>query len=211
MSEDDAIARLHQILAQPAFQVSDNRPFWEQLLAPLFTALGDLLAQLVQLVQDSLSGREGWYGSGVLLISVVLVALGLGYLARSVRLAVTRETRLRARDLAERRDHSDQLWRTAEQLAATGRLDEAARYVYLSALYALDERALLHVETSLTNREHARRLRAEHPRLGELFSDLVQRYERVRYGRFGLTVGAFDELRRLGAAAREAALAGAVA
>jgi hypothetical protein len=212
MGEDDAIARLHQILAQPEYQVSNApRPFWEQLLAPLVTAIGDLLVQLVQLIQDSLSGREGWYGSGVLLASVILVALGLGYLVRSVRLAITRETRLRTRDLAERRDRSDELWRTAEQLASAGRLDEAARCVYLSALYALDERALLHVELGLTNREHARRLRAEHPRLDELFSDLVQHYDRVRYGHFDLTSGAFDELRRLGSAAREAALGGATA
>ena len=46
---------------------------------------------------------------------------------------------------------------------------------------------------------------------GELFSDLVQRYDRVRYGHFDLTTGAFDELRRLGSAAREAALGGAAA
>ena len=208
MTEDDALARLHEILARPEFQTANTRPIWDQLLAPVINSVLDLLGQLLQVVQSSLSGREGWYGGGVLLVCVVLLGLGLGYIVRGVRLTVTRESRVRAASLAERRDRSDALWRRAEQLAAAGQLDEAAHLVYLSALYALDERALLHVERSLTNREHARRLGAEHPRLGALFGQLVERYDRLRYGHFAVEPPAFDELRRLGAAARQAAFSG---
>ena len=77
-----------------------------------------------------------------------------------MRLSVHHESRARLQSLAERRERSERLWRTAQQLAASGKWPEAVRVVYLSALYALDERALLHVESSLTNREHVARAAA---------------------------------------------------
>lgn len=206
MGEDEAVARLQAILARPEFQTTQSPSIWDQLAAAVWDTLVGLVSPLVQVAEDSLSGRTGWVGLAVLLACLALLVGGVGYLVRSVRLAMSRETRVHARGLAERRDRSDGLWRQAEQCAEAGDLEAAARLVYLSALYALDERSLLHVEASQTNREHAGRLRAEHPRLGDVFADLVQRYDRVRYGRFEVSGPTFDELRRLGAAAREAAL-----
>jgi len=75
-------------------------------------------------------------------------------------------------------------------------------------LYALDERALLHVETSLTNREHAGQLRRSHPELGKTFAEVVDRYDRVRYGRFPVTQQTFTELSGLVARARTASWRG---
>src|SRR5207302_11295591 len=112
-------------------------------------------------------------------------------LVRGVRLSVRRGSQVGSGRLAERRERSDRLWQTAQQLAATGQLAEAVRLVYLSALYALDERALLHVESSLTNREHASQLSQLHPGLGQTFSEVVQHYDRLRYGRFPLTEATF--------------------
>src|SRR5205823_1268508 len=123
----------------------------------------------------------------VLIVSVVLVAFVLVYLVRAVRLSVRRDSRVRAASLAERRERSERLWQTAQQLAAAGQFAEAVRVVYLSALYALDERALLHVESSQTNREHARRLSQLHPDVGQTFSDVVQQYDRLRYGALPVT------------------------
>jgi hypothetical protein len=132
------------------------------------------------------------------------------YLLRAVRLSVTRESRVGSIRLAERRERSDRLWQTAQQLAAAGQLAEAVRLVYLSALYALDERALLHVESSLTNREHARQLSQLHPDVGQTFSDVVQHYDRLRYGRFPVTETAFAELSSRVARSRSASLQGSV-
>ena len=111
------------------------------------------------------AGREGWFGLAFVAVCVVLFAVVLVYLVRAVRLSVTRDSRVGSARLADRRERSDRLWQTAQQLAAAGQLTEAVRLVYLSALYALDERALLHVESSLTNREHARQLSQMHPDL----------------------------------------------
>jgi hypothetical protein len=108
-----------------------------------------------------------------------------------------------------RRERSDRLWRSAHQLAAAGDLAEAVRALYLSALYALDERALLRVERSLTNREHARELRRMHPDLAAAFADVVDRYDGVRYGRGPVTPQSFAELSGLVERSRDTALAGA--
>jgi hypothetical protein len=131
------------------------------------------------------------------------------YLVRAVRLSVTRESALRGASLAERRDRSDHLWQTAQQLAATGQYAEAVRSAYLSALYALDERALLHVEFSLTNREHAERLKRAYPSLGDSFGELVERYERVRYGQADVASVGFAEFSGRAQRVRSAALEGA--
>jgi len=211
VGEDQALARLREVLARPEYQVDQARPWWEQLLAPVFDLLGYLVARLIQLLADSTSGREGSFGIGVVGVCVALIAVVLVYLVRSVRLSVMRDGRVSSASLAERRERSERLWQTAQQLAAAGQLAEAVRVVYLSALYALDERALLHVETSQTNREHARQLLLAHPDLGRTFFDVVERYDRVRYGRTPVTEATFTELSSLVARARTASLQGAAA
>jgi hypothetical protein len=140
-----------------------------------------------------------------------VLVLATAYLVRAVRLSVVRETQLRSASLAERRERSDELWRTAQQLAAAGELGEAVRVAYLSALYALDERALLHVERNLTNREHAQRLQQQYPALGDSFGELVERYERVRYGRASVAAETFSDFSARAQHVRSAALEGSAA
>jgi hypothetical protein len=211
MGEDQALAQLNAILARPEFQSERSVPWWQQLLGPVIDFAWKLLGQLVQLVLDASSGRQGSLGMGVLVVCAALLIMAAAYLVRAVRLSVVRETQLRSASLAERRERSDQLWRTAQQLAAAGELVEATRLAYLSALYALDERALLHVETNLTNREHARRLQEQHPALGDSFTELVDRYERVRYGRAPVGTETFTDFTARAQRVRSAALEGAPA
>ena len=167
MGEDQALERLAEILARPEYQAERSVPWWQQAFGPLLDLIGYVLARLVQTLTDSATGREGWLGIVVLGVCAVLIVVVVVYLARAIRLSVTRDTRLTSASLSERRERSDQLWRSAERFAASGELAEAVRLLYLSALYALDERALLHVERALTNREHARRLDQLHPTLGQ--------------------------------------------
>jgi hypothetical protein len=206
MGEDQALARLHAILAHPEFQVDDSTPWWQQLLAPVFNFIWDALGQLVQLVLDGSSGREGALGIVVLVVSAAVLAFAAVYLIRAVRLSVVRESRLQSAGLAERRARSDALWRTAQQKAAAGELAEAVRLAYLSALYALDERALLQVETSLTNREHARRLSNRYPALGDGFGQLVASYEQMRFGRVPVAADTFQAFGARAQGVRSAAL-----
>jgi Domain of unknown function (DUF4129) len=211
MGEDQALGLLQDILAHPEYRVDRSVPWWQQILAALFDVVWSVLLGVFQTIGDTASGREGVFGWAVLGLCVVLFAAVLVYLVRAVRLSVLHESRLERSSLAERRERSDQLWRTAQQLAAAGRLAEAVRLVYLSALYALDERALLHVESSLTNREHARRLSQLHPVLGDSFSDVVEHYDRLRYGSLTVGLDTYSELNQRVQRVRAAAFEGTAA
>jgi hypothetical protein len=211
VNEDQALGTLRAILAQPQFQSERSAPWWQQLLAPVLDVLWTLLAQFVRLVVDSGTGREGALGVVLLVASAAVLGFAIAYLGRAVRLSVVGEARLRGGSLAERRVRSDELWRSAQQKAAAGELQAALQLAYLSALYALDERALVHVEINLTNREHAQRLAREHPALGDSFTELVERYERVRYGRASVASEAFEDFSARAQHVRDTALSGAAA
>jgi len=124
VDEDQALTRLHDILARPEFRVDQARPWWDQLLGPVFDLIGYLVARLFQIVSDTTSGREGSLGIGALGVCGALIVVVLVYLVRSVRLAVMRDSRVRLASLAERRERSERLWQTAQQLAARGELAE---------------------------------------------------------------------------------------
>src|SRR6267143_5684856 len=106
MDENQALERLHAILARPEYQVDQSRPWWEQLLGPVFDLAGYLLARLVQMLADSTTGREGPVGYGVLGICLALVVVVLLYLIRTVRLSVMRDSHIGSASLAERRERS---------------------------------------------------------------------------------------------------------
>ena len=117
MSEDQALARLRDILAQPEFQVDQSQPWWARLLAPVFDLLGYLFARLVQMLAESTSGHEGSFGVGAVVVCVALIVAVLVYLIRLIRLSVTRDRGVRSASLAARRERSERLWQTAQQLA----------------------------------------------------------------------------------------------
>jgi Domain of unknown function (DUF4129) len=211
MTEDQSLEQLQNILSRPEYRLDTSPPWWQQLLSPVLDFLWSVLVRLVQLVFDTASGRDGLLGLAVLGVSVVLVALAVAYLVRALRLSVVREAQLRGASLAERRERSDQLWQAAQRLASDGEFADAVRLLYLSSLYALDEHALLHIERGLTNREHAARLHDAHPGLAGTFSELVDRYEGVRYGRANVGSAAFAEFSARAEQVRAAALQGAAA
>jgi Domain of unknown function (DUF4129) len=211
MTEDQSLEQLQNILSRPEYRLDTSTPWWQQLLSPVLDFLWSVLVRLVQLVFDTASGRDGLLGLAVLGVSVVLVALAVVYLVRALRLSVVREAQLRGASLAERRERSDQLWQAAQRLASDGEFADAVRLLYLSSLYALDEHALLHIERGLTNREHAARLHDAHPGLAGTFSELVDRYEGVRYGRANVGSAAFAEFSVRAEQVRAAALQGAAA
>jgi hypothetical protein len=205
MPEDQALVQLHAILARPEYQTSDGQPWWEQLLRPVWDLVLYGIARLIEAIVNAGTGREGPVGIVALVVCALLVGVVSVYLIRAVGISVRREDALQSQTLAERRERSERLWQTAQQLAGSGQWSDAIRVVYLSALYALDERALLHVESSLTNREHARALERGHPELAATFAPVVERYDAVRYGGVPASSTTFDDLSELVQRARQAA------
>jgi hypothetical protein len=80
-----------------------------------------------------------------------------------------------------------------EPVTSTGAVDRAAgyaaardyrsaiRYLYLSSLLLLDERGLIHYDSTLTNREHLRQVRSQRE-LHDLLRHVVNAFEDVWYG-----------------------------
>jgi hypothetical protein len=202
--EDEALAHLQAILARPEFQYDQSSPWWSRLVSFILAPVFDAIGWLARTTLSAAIGREGWIGVAILILCVVLLAVGAAYLARSISLAIRGESKLRAVSGAERRERSDRLWHEAQGLAAAGQWAEAVRAAYLSALYALDEHAVLHVQSGLTNFEHATRLSRDHPELGGTFAELVRRYDRLRYGHDPVTAEAFTEVSALVERARAA-------
>ena len=201
MDEAQALDRLTRILDRPEFAFAD-RPFWERWWAALRDWLYDALWRLTTPVGEAATGRRGWLELLVLLVSLVLLAALVYFLVRAAGMAVLRESRQAAGGPARSRARSDQLWLQAQDLAAAGDFAGAARAVYLSALYALEEHGVLRVQESRTNREHAALIRGAHAALSEVFGLLVARYDRLRFGNIPVDRGAFDDLRTLAGRAR---------
>lgn len=198
MSESQALEALHTILARAEFaSARAGRSLFEIWTAAIREWLWDLLLGFVRPVGDVLSPQRSWMDLA-LLVGALVATAGIGWVVlRAIGLSVVREARADARLSAARRARSDELWRQAQELAAQGRLADAARALYLSALYALEEHALLRVQEALTNREHAERIQGEQPELSSIFATLVQRYDRVRYGAASVDRDTFEELNGL--------------
>ena len=205
MDEAAALERLNGVLARSEFNQEAARSFWQILLDRLGNWIYDWLVTLGRPVGQVVEGNATWLSVLVLVVSLAAIALVLWLIARAIRLTVVGETLERRRDAQARRERSDALWQRAQQLAAEGRFAEAARDLYLSALYALEEHAVLRVQAGLTNREHALRVAGEHPELSAAFGSLVQRYDRLRYGAYTADAASFAELSGLADRARRLA------
>jgi hypothetical protein len=69
----------------------------------------------------------------------------------------------------------------AQDFSAAGDHRQAVRYLYLSALFLLDERGLLRYDRSRTNREYLSTIH-EHPQLVQILRDVIDVFDRVWYG-----------------------------
>lgn len=194
MDEARAVEALRAILARPEFQPAADLDPWQLFWAAIWVLLETFLEWLLAPVREVARGRGTWIEVAVTLVAVAAIVAGIVFVVRVVRLHMVREASLGGRAAAARRQRSDGLWREAHALAEAGRFAEAARALYLSALYALEEHDVLAVHEALTNREHAARLVHLRPGAGRLFADVVGRYDRLRYGNYPLDASTFAEL-----------------
>jgi hypothetical protein len=197
MDETQALERLGGVLARPEFQAERSRRLWDTVWGAFGDWLHNLLAGLFRPVEAAIRGQELWINLAIIAVTIVLLGILVAFVARAVGLSVGRDAGAQARAAAAHRERSDEHWGRAQELAAAGRFAEATRALYLSALYALEEHAVLKVQAALTNREHADRVAREHPELSGVFAMLVQRYDRLRYGNHPVDRDTFAELRGL--------------
>ena len=193
VDESQALRALSAILARPEFTrptVSLAQAFW----TAVWDLVGQFLSWLFAPVRDVIAGHVNWLQlAGIAVALAVLIAAGW-FAVRVLGFSVVRGGPETVSGPAARRERSNRLWREAQDMAAAGRLAEAIRALYLSALYALEEHDVLRVEEALTNREHAVRLARTSPDAGDAFGAVVQHYDPLRYGSSSVTPDAFEQL-----------------
>lgn len=197
MDESRALATLRDILARPEFNRQAAPDPWQAFWDALWELLLEVLEWLLSPVRQVVQGQRTWVDLAILIVATIAIVAGVWYLARTVRSHMVREGIVSAREAALRRERSDRLWREAHDLAAAGKFADAARALYLSALYALEERQVLAVQEALTNREHAERAARQRPGTGAAFTAVVQHYDRLRYGNSPVNAHSFAELEAL--------------
>lgn len=197
MDESHALATLRAILARPEFNRQAAPDPWQAFWAALWEILLAFLAWFLSPVRQVIQGQRTWVDLAILIVATAVIVAGVWYLVRTVRTHMVREGVVSAREAAQRRERSDRLWREAHELAAAGKFADAARALYLSALYALEERNVLAVQEALTNREHAARAARQRPGTGAAFTAVVQHYDRLRYGNYPVNAHSFAELEAL--------------
>ncbi len=70
----------------------------------------------------------------------------------------------------------------------------AVRYLYLASLLVLDERGIIHYDSSLTNREHLRYLR-DKPQIHDLLRQVINAFEEVWYGYLPINEAYYEHFR----------------
>ena len=209
MDEPRALDALTGILARPEFNPQPVFDPWAAFRDAVWQLLVDLLGWFFRPIGQAIQGQLDWFGLALVALAIAVLAAGLWFVVRAVRLNMIADSASLTRAQIQRRARADRLWREAHDLAAAGDLAGGVRALYLSALYALEERDVLPVQDDLTNREHADRLSRLRPGASPVFVEVVGHYDRLRYGGDPIDRAAFDSLRALVERARSAGAAGA--
>jgi hypothetical protein len=198
VDEGRALQALTEILARP--ELNPAPPAfdpWGIFWSAVWRLVLDILTWLFSPVGRVLSGQADLLQVLAVVGALLVVIAGAWFVVRAVRGGMVADGVALARAQALRRERADRLWREAHDLAAAGKLSDAVRALYLSALYALEEHDVRAVQEALTNREHAERLARSRPGASGAFAEVVQRYDRLRYGGYAVDRPAFDELSAL--------------
>jgi len=189
-----AVAKLDKILAAPEFSWPIET---SNLLSELFNSL--ILRILHWL--DSLNGGNPFQLSGPLLLLAqiglpFLAILFLGILAVYITFNLRRSFASSAalNSLTQSGDellNAEEAFALANSMANKGDMRNAVRYLYLSSLFALDERGLLRFDKARTNREYLNSLLANKGILASehasrlvisTFINLVDGFDQIWYG-----------------------------
>ncbi len=172
---------LDRVLARPEFQWEPSQPsdlekFIQGLVDNFLKLVARLLPDTIELGGAPLL-RYLLTGLGVLAL-----VLALAFALKDLLADLVPETELDpVVGAGDENLTSASAMKRAQELSSGGDYRSAVRYLYLSALFLLEERGLLRYDRSLTNREYLRSV-AHLPRLAKLLSQVVEIFDRVWYG-----------------------------
>jgi Domain of unknown function (DUF4129) len=202
------LAALDGILSRPPFVSPPD--FWTALgrflqRLVLHSPLGAIINAISQLLHSLLGSAAGSVETVLPMVAGLIVAAVLVFAAhRSFGTFVPHaELADQAREEGRRLDASGARARAAA-LAAAGEYREAARYMFLSTLLALDEAGRLRVDVTTGNRDVLRQARAV-PHLAEALTPVVRGFELFWFGHAPVTRQDYERYRALNERALEVA------
>ncbi len=176
--------KLAAILSTPEFQWVEKRPslleqWWRQVQERFWAWLSRLFGG-----KDSSARVDVQLPIWIMTIAGSLVLfLVLFYVLRGLDASFIAEKALDPDDVEDDAAlTATTAMKRAQTLSASGDYRTAIRYLYLSALLALDERGVLRYDRTLTNREYIRTLE-KRPLLARTFGSIVGVFDRVWYGK----------------------------
>jgi hypothetical protein len=174
-SEDEVRGTLHEVLSRPEFSTTPRRPAWVEWI---LHRLADFFSWLASLRMTS--PVLFWL---LLLGTLLLLALLLGYILWSVRRVLYRQGRSAHEETAEerRRRMSQVCEEEARQRAAMADFTEAIRYLFLALIYRFDEKGRVSFQQACTNREYLG-LFADRPRIHDRLRVFVDTLDDYWYG-----------------------------
>lgn len=173
-AEDEIRSTLHQVLSRPEFTPA-ARPAWVQWLlqrlADFFSWLGTMRQAAPFLF---------WL---VLVGSLLLFVLLMGYLFWTMRRVLYRQRRLLRVETAEQQSSrlSQMCEAEARRRAAAADFTEAIRYLFLALVYRYDEKGRVNFQQASTNREYLD-LFADRPRIQDRLRVFVDTLDDYWYG-----------------------------
>lgn len=171
------LSSLQRILEQPEFQWKDQTLGQPNALDRL---LQRIQRELSQLSAKILSFRGSGYLFG--LGAFVLLAVALIFLFRNLIFGFVTEARMApATRTGDEFLTADTALKRAQNLSRGGDYRSAVRYLYLSALFLLEERGLLRQDRTKTNREYLNSVLSQ-PQVETPLRAVVDVFERVWYG-----------------------------
>lgn len=176
--------KLAAILSAPEFQWVEKQPslleeWWRRLQERFWEWLSKLFSEDDGTVQVNipLPSLVVTVGGSLILLLVLF------YILRGLNASFVAEKAINPDDTEDEAAlTATAAMKRAQTLSASGDYRTAIRYLYLSALLALDERGALRYDRTLTNREYIRTLE-KRPVLARTFDSIVGVFDRVWYGK----------------------------
>jgi hypothetical protein len=145
-TQPDARAQLADVLTRFEIDTQFSVPLWQRVMR--------WLGRWLQIVTRAGSGQIA--GGALIIVAIVVTGLVILWATRRLRGEISAESSLPLL-LTDDPDLSAQsAFDNAQQSAEIGDYRSAVRFLYLSALLSLDERNLLRLDRSKTNREYLR-------------------------------------------------------
>jgi len=183
--DGDDVAEVEFILAQPEFQWAEPTP----------NPLNDLIERFLnwldewfdKLFPQGLGGDgEGGGGEGNLswlyyLLSFIFIGFLFYYIFRGAFSSLVSEVEIEEGFGEDTYLTADKAVAEAQTLSRRGDHRKAVRYLYLSALLYLQEKGVLHYDTTKTNREYLQSVAEQKP-LSRSLGKVVETFDKVWYG-----------------------------